>query len=72
MDATWHSEPRGSATQAHATYIYIFIFIFYIVYSYNIQPSIYRKGIQPTNPSDLINPTGFINFSLVGLIHTVF
>ena len=70
MDATWHSGPRGSATRAHAAptvYVYLY-FIYYIVYK--VQPCVYRKGIQLTNPSDLINPTCFTNFFRVGLSPT--
>ena len=35
------------------------------------QLSVDRKGIQPLNPSGVINPTGFNNFNRVGLIHTL-
>ena len=32
VDATWHSGPRGSATQAHAAYLFIiYILLLYIV-----------------------------------------
>ena len=60
VDATWHSGPRGSATRAHAAYIYFYIL--HIIYSKGIQPSIYRKGIQPLKPMFLINPSMFFNF----------
>ena len=64
MDATWqhHAGPRG---------VYIFINIIHIICSRGFQLSVDRKGIQSLNPSRLINPTGFNNFSRVGLIHTV-
>ena len=52
VDATWHSGPRGSATRAHvAPTQLIRIFIIYIVFIMGIQPSVYRKGIQPLKMS---------------------
>ena len=68
MDATWHSGPRGSATRAHAAPTRrIHIFIIYIVCIMDIQPSVYRKGIQPSKPSRLINASIPFNFFRVGL-----
>ena len=66
LRATWqrHAGPRG----AYAAYTYTYLF--YIVYIMGIQPSVYRKGIQPTNPSGLINPTCFTNVFRVGLSPT--
>ena len=79
MDATWHSGPRGSATRAHAAptrqgdvchYLHTY-FTYYIVHK--VQPSVYRKGIQPSKPSRLINASISFNFFRVGLnSHTVF
>ena len=59
-----HTGPRS----AYAAYTYTYIFS--IVYIMGIQPSVYRKGIQPTNLSGLINPTCFTNFFHVGLSPT--
>ena len=73
VDATWHSGPRGSATRAHAVptrqgdvcyYLHIY-FTYYIVH--NVQPSIYRKGIQPSESAFLLNPIVSFNFLPVGL-----
>ena len=66
LRAMWqrHAGPHG----IYAAYTYTYIFN--IVYIMGIQPSIYRKGFQPTNPSGLINPTGFTNFFRVGLSPT--
>ena len=48
-------------------------FIIYIVYIMGIQPSIYRKGIQPLKMSPFINPFSLYNFFHVGLkSHTVY
>ena len=59
--------PRG----AYAAYI--FISFSYILYIMGIQPSVYRKGIQPIRSSGLINPTFFLNLFRVGLkSHTVY
>ena len=78
MDATWHARPRGSATRAHAAptrqgdmceYLHIY-FINFIVY--NVQPSVYRKGIQPSESSLLLNAIVSFNFLRVGLSSTEF
>ena len=65
LRATWqlHTGPRG----AYAAYIFILL---HNVYSKGFQPSVYRKGIHLTNPSGLINPTGFTNIFRVGLSPT--
>ena len=40
---------------------------------HNVQPSIFRKGIQPSTSAFLLNPRITFNFSRVGLkSHTVF
>ena len=64
--ATWqrHTGPRS----AYAAYTYTYIL--HIIYSKGIQPSVYRKGIQHTNPSGVINPTCFTNFFHVRLSPT--
>ena len=68
VDATWHSGPRGSATRAHAAPTRrTHIFIIYRVYIMDIQPSVYRKGIQPSKSSQLINASIPFNFFRVGL-----
>ena len=79
MDATWHSGPRGSTTRAHAAptqqddvcyYLHIY-FTYYIVH--NVQPSVYQKGIQPSESAFLLNPIVSFKFLSVGLkSHTVF
>ena len=76
MAATWHLGPRGSTTRAHAAptrrdiYFHIY-FIYYIVHK--VQPSVYRKGIQPSESAFLLNPIVSSNFLRVGLkSHTVF
>ena len=51
--------------------VHIFINNIHIIYSRGFQLFVDRKGIQSLNPSGLINPTGFNNFSRVGLIHAV-
>ena len=59
---------RGKVTCAN-----MYIYIFYIIYKYNVQPSVYRKGIQP---SEIVAPFKSVlsfNLSRVGLkFHTVF
>ena len=71
MDATWHARSRGSATEAHAAPMWrMYSYILHILYSKGIQPSVYRKGIQPTNPSGLIKSTCFFNFFCVGVSPT--
>ena len=79
VDATWHSGPRGSVMRAHAAptrqgdvcyYLHIY-FTYYIVH--NVQPSVYRKGIQPCKSVFLFNQIVSFNFLRVGLkSHTVF
>ena len=65
------AEPRGPTRRLHG--IYMNLYILYSLYNImGIQPSVYRKGIQPINPSGLINPTVFTNLFRVGLkSHTV-
>ena len=73
MGATWHARPRGRATRA-AQRLRGALYILYSYITYSImgfQLSVDRKGIQPLNPSGVINPTGFHNFSRVGLMHTL-
>ena len=79
VDVTWHSGPRGNAMRARAAptrqgdvcyYLHIY-FTYYIVH--NVQPTIYRKGIQPTESAFVLNPIVSFNFLRVGLkSHTVF
>ena len=67
LRATWqrHTGPSG----AYAAYIFILL---YNLYSKDLQLSVYRKGIHLTNPSGVINPTGFTNIFRVGLkSHTI-
>ena len=66
LRAAWqcHAGPRG----AYAAYTYIYNLP--MIYSKGIQPSVYRKGIQLSNPLGLINPTCFTNFFPVGLSPT--
>ena len=69
LRATWqrHAGPRD----AYAAYI--IIYFIYILYIMGIQPSVYRKGIQPIRSSGVINPTFFFNLFRVGLkSHTVY
>ena len=65
----WHSGPRGSAMRAHAAptrqgdvcyYLHIY-FTYYI--AHKVQSSVYRKGIQPSKPSRLINAS--ISFNVI-------
>ena len=67
LRATWqrHAGSRG----AYAVCIFILL---HNLYSKGFQPSVYRKGIHLTNPSGLINPTGFTNIFRVGLSPTQF
>ena len=66
--ATWqrHADPR-SAYVAHYTY---YIHILHIDSIRGIQPPVYREGIRPFKSSGLINPTIFLFYFRVGLIHT--
>ena len=72
LGATWqrHAGPCGP-TRAHAACIYTYIFyLFHIVSIMGFQPSVDRKGIQPINPSGVINSTGLLIFFCVGLSPT--
>ena len=57
--------PRKPMRRLHDVFNYLYFI--YILYSMGIQPSVYRKGIQPINSSALINPTCFFNVFRVGL-----
>ena len=48
----------------------IYIYIFYIVIVYKVQPSVYRKGIQPLESSHYLNPIIVFNSLRVGLSST--
>ena len=65
--------PRGPI-RAHAgprsVYITYIIYLFHIVSIMGFQPSVDRKGIQPINPSGVINSTGLLIFFCVGLSPT--
>ena len=66
------AEPRGPAQRLRGMF-YIYIVYLYIIYNRGFQLSVARKGIQPLNPSGILNPTDRNNFFRVGLkSHTVF
>ena len=66
------AEPRGPAQRLRGAF-YIYIVYLYIIYNRGFQLFIDRKGIQPLNPSGIINSTDLTNFFRVGLkSHTVF
>ena len=66
------AEPRGPAQCLRGAF-YIYIVYLYIIYNRGFQLSVDRKGIQPLNPSGIINPTDRTNFFRVGLkSHVVF
>ena len=62
--------PRGPTRRLRDVFIYIYL---YTLYSRGIQPSVFRKGIQPIRSSGVINPTFFFNLFRVRLkSHTVY
>ena len=63
--------PRAPTRQGDVAYYLHIYFTYYIVH--NVQPSVYRKGIQPSKSAFLLNPIPCFNFLRVGLkSHTVF
>ena len=66
LRAMWqhHASPRGAYAAGDVCYLHIY-FIYYIVHK--VQPSVYRKGFQPSKPSRLINASIAFNFFCVGL-----
>ena len=69
LRATWqcHAGPRSTYAA------FISIYFIYILFIMGIQPSVYRKGIQPIRSSGVINPTFFFNLFRVRLkSHTIY
>ena len=76
-ESTWMR--RGSTMRAHTAPtrqgdMCYYLHIYYTYYRvHNVQPSVYRKGIQPSESTFLLNPIVSFNFLRVGLkSHTVF
>ena len=57
--------PRGPMRRLRG--VHLFIFILHILYTNGIQPSVYRKGIQPFKPSRIMYPLILLKLLHVGL-----
>ena len=63
--------PREPTRQGDVCYYLYIYYTYYIVH--NVQPSVYQKGIQPSESAFVLNPIVSFNFLRVGLkSHTVF